>query len=232
MEGIWQDHERINEQQLAKDLSVSRTSIRKALQALEGEGLVRSIDNRGMIVTFLTPQIIQEVYQCRKVLELEWFYCLQTEITQVDLRRLLTRLNQLRSFEEVGQQIDIWQVEREIYQHLFHSVDIPIYEDMWGTTLERLRFLTMSPNITGRQQQIYLRFYRQLLLGLSQANQEILAKLVTQALDYSQALAMESVNMRLDDLSIREWRVNQQIGSFICSENDCPLLTSFHQDIE
>lgn len=227
IDGTWQDHERINEQQLAKHLAVSRTSIRKALKVLEGEGLVRSIDNKGMIVTYITERDVQEVYQCRLALETEWYRQVQGQISSQAIRTLLARLNQLKRLEEAGQDIDIWQVEREFYRHLACHVDLPVYEEMLAVAFDRLRFLQVSHTITARQQQVYLRYYRQLLLCLTQANQQILIKLVRQALNFSQELALACLKHEEASRALRDGSVSGQADIFVCSENDCPLLTAF-----
>jgi GntR family transcriptional regulator of vanillate catabolism len=61
--------ERLNEVQLSKTLSVSRTPVRAALQALAGEGLLDYAPNRGFTVReFPLPAII-DAYEIRAALE-------------------------------------------------------------------------------------------------------------------------------------------------------------------
>jgi DNA-binding GntR family transcriptional regulator len=55
--------------QLAEEIGVSRNTIREATRTLVAEGLVRYKHNRGVEVTELSKQDIDELYQARAVLE-------------------------------------------------------------------------------------------------------------------------------------------------------------------
>jgi GntR family transcriptional regulator, vanillate catabolism transcriptional regulator len=61
--------ERINEVQLSKTLSVSRTPVRAALQALAGEGLLDYAPNRGFTVREFPLPAIVDAYDIRAALE-------------------------------------------------------------------------------------------------------------------------------------------------------------------
>ena len=61
--------ERINEVQLSKTLSVSRTPVRAALQALAGEGLLDYAPNRGFTVREFPLPAIVDAYDIRASLE-------------------------------------------------------------------------------------------------------------------------------------------------------------------
>ena len=60
---------RINVEQIAKELGVSRTPVWEAVGRLEQEGLVENIPNRGVFMTVLTPQKALDLYAVREVLE-------------------------------------------------------------------------------------------------------------------------------------------------------------------
>ena len=59
----------INEEELAKDLDVSKTPVREALRQLEKEGLVENIPGRGSTVTHITFQDIRDIFEIREILE-------------------------------------------------------------------------------------------------------------------------------------------------------------------
>src|ERR1700728_3262320 len=61
--------ERLNEVQLSKTLSVSRTPVRAALQALAGEGLLDYAPNRGFTVREFPLPAIVDAYDIRAALE-------------------------------------------------------------------------------------------------------------------------------------------------------------------
>src|SRR6202007_3058218 len=61
--------ERLNEVQLSRTLSVSRTPVRAALQALAGEGLLDYAPNRGFTVREFPLPAIVDAYEIRASLE-------------------------------------------------------------------------------------------------------------------------------------------------------------------
>ena len=60
---------RLVEDQLAKELGVSRNPVREALHALEGEGLVTMSPRRGAVVATVTPQDAAQMFEVRELLE-------------------------------------------------------------------------------------------------------------------------------------------------------------------
>jgi DNA-binding GntR family transcriptional regulator len=85
---------RVREVDLAQWLGTSRTPVREALGRLQNDGLVANDPHRGMIVTELDHQMVDELYMMREVLEgtaagLAAKYATDTEIAL--LRRLAER---------------------------------------------------------------------------------------------------------------------------------------------
>ncbi len=60
----------LSESELAKQMESSRTPVREALLMLEGEGLVKRYPGRGYLVTEITPQDVDEIFELRLQLEL------------------------------------------------------------------------------------------------------------------------------------------------------------------
>lgn len=60
---------KLNETQVAKQLSVSATPVREAFRMLSAEGLLRTEPWKGVFVQDFSRDEIQEAYQCREVLE-------------------------------------------------------------------------------------------------------------------------------------------------------------------
>jgi DNA-binding GntR family transcriptional regulator len=60
---------RLNVQQLARDMEISRTPLWEAVNRLIQEGLLLSVPNRGVFATEITPEAALEIYTVRASLE-------------------------------------------------------------------------------------------------------------------------------------------------------------------
>ena len=69
LDGTFKPNEKLNQEELAKMLQVSRIPTREALRTLEGEGLIRFYPNRGAVVAAMRPDEMKDVYEIRAVLE-------------------------------------------------------------------------------------------------------------------------------------------------------------------
>lgn len=69
LEGKLTPGQRLVERTLASELGVSRIPVRDALNILRGEGFVTAFPNRGMLVTPMSRQDIEELFEVREALE-------------------------------------------------------------------------------------------------------------------------------------------------------------------
>ncbi|AYD04216.1 GntR family transcriptional regulator [Neorhizobium sp. NCHU2750] len=80
--------ERINEMQLAKSLSISRTPIREALNRLASEGFVSLTPNRGFFVRSLSTEGLIDLYELRSIIECSAFRLMCERASDEDIGRL------------------------------------------------------------------------------------------------------------------------------------------------
>src|SRR5882672_2615588 len=69
VQGDYEPGDRILEDEIAGQLSISRTPVREALRRLEDEGILVHEPHRGMTVAKLDFQMVQELYSVRDLLE-------------------------------------------------------------------------------------------------------------------------------------------------------------------
>lgn len=69
LSGRFQRDERLIQEDLARELGVSRIPIRDALRMLESEGLLRTDERGGYFVVGMGPEDAQEIYELRLLLE-------------------------------------------------------------------------------------------------------------------------------------------------------------------
>jgi DNA-binding GntR family transcriptional regulator len=67
--GLFKPGQRLIERELCEQVGVGRTSIREALRQLEAEGLVTTIPHRGPIVSTITVEEAEQLYDLRALLE-------------------------------------------------------------------------------------------------------------------------------------------------------------------
>lgn len=69
IDGTYSGGAKLNPTRIADDLDLSRMPVREALRQLDAEGLVTMRPNRGAIVTTLTVEEIEELFEMRAALE-------------------------------------------------------------------------------------------------------------------------------------------------------------------
>src|SRR5512140_2892556 len=67
--GELHEGEQLRQDAIAKEFQVSRIPVREALLHLEAEGLITTVANRGAVVSALSPEEIEELFDIRSVLE-------------------------------------------------------------------------------------------------------------------------------------------------------------------
>jgi DNA-binding GntR family transcriptional regulator len=69
IDGRLQPRQRLKEEELARELGISRTPVREALLMLQAEGLVDAAPNRGATVRSHSAEDLDDLYKLRAVLE-------------------------------------------------------------------------------------------------------------------------------------------------------------------
>ncbi|MBQ1401485.1 MAG: GntR family transcriptional regulator, partial [Firmicutes bacterium] len=69
--GKLKEGEKLTEQRLCDEYSVSRTPVREALRQLEINGLVENIPNRGSFVVGMSERDIRDIFDLRMVNEVQ-----------------------------------------------------------------------------------------------------------------------------------------------------------------
>lgn len=87
--------QKLNESDLAKRYKASRTPIREAIRQLQAEGLVAFSPNKGAHVTILTTGQLHELYDTWKIFEELVMRRVVTHISEVDLSKAHTMVEQL-----------------------------------------------------------------------------------------------------------------------------------------
>ncbi len=121
-QGAFPPGHRLNLDNIAATLGISRMPVRASLRQLESEGLLRIHAYRGATVSVLRAEEIAEIYELRILLET---YLLERAIARLDdgvLDRLAELVRTLETSEELGARLD---ARRSFYQALYEQADRP-----------------------------------------------------------------------------------------------------------
>lgn len=88
VEGEFAAGAQLRQDALAAEFGVSRIPVREALVQLEAEGLVKIHPHRGAIVSQLSAEEIQELFELRAILEPRLLKASAPHLTQEDFKRL------------------------------------------------------------------------------------------------------------------------------------------------
>lgn len=108
VDGRLEPGRRLKEEELARELGISRTPVREALLVLQTEGLIDSTPNRGATVRTYTPDEIEEMYDLRALLEGHAAHRAALRITRNGIRRLHEsnrRFSRLRAADDLTELI-------------------------------------------------------------------------------------------------------------------------------
>lgn len=116
--GILAAGEHLNESQLAQKFGVSRMPIREALARLEHDGLVRGEPHRGTFVVGMSPADVYEVYDVRRVIEVEAGRLAAARATGADLLALQQLVDEMIAAAEAGQAQLVARIDIAFHRHL------------------------------------------------------------------------------------------------------------------
>jgi DNA-binding GntR family transcriptional regulator len=85
--GELHEGEQLRQDALASELDVSRIPVREAFRQLEAEGLITIIANRGAVVSALSPEEIEELFELRALVECHVLRQAIPNMTEDDLRK-------------------------------------------------------------------------------------------------------------------------------------------------
>ncbi|HKS66215.1 MAG TPA: GntR family transcriptional regulator [Candidatus Acidoferrales bacterium] len=87
LRGEFQEGQQLRQDAIAATFQVSRIPVREALRQLEAEGLIKIIAHRGAVVSSLSSEEIEELFEIRAVLECEVLRLSIPNLTEADFQR-------------------------------------------------------------------------------------------------------------------------------------------------
>lgn len=104
--GIYQPGERLQEEQLAEAFGTSRTPVREALRKLEVEHFVSYVPHRGTVVSQVSTDDIEDLYEVRKMLEGIIAKRAAVNATDEDIKKLRKALSDCEKYDNSDERLD------------------------------------------------------------------------------------------------------------------------------
>ena len=124
--GHYRPGERLNESHIAREFNISRIPIREALSQLQEQGLVTSHERRGMFVTSLSEEEVQQINSLRMVLEAEAMRLARARMTPEVLKELSDVVDQMENWD--GPLIDAATLDRKFHAIIWEAAGNPYLE--------------------------------------------------------------------------------------------------------
>jgi DNA-binding GntR family transcriptional regulator len=128
LSGKYKPGDRLNESQIARELNISRIPVREALSQLQEQGLVQNRERRGMFVTNIGQEEVQQIASLRFILEGEALRLARKNMTQETLAALEKIVRQMESWD--GTLLEAAALDLEFHRALWKAAGNPYLERM------------------------------------------------------------------------------------------------------
>lgn len=162
LEGRFEPSERISQDQIAEELSLSRSPVREALRQLDREGLVRIIPNAGAEVVALDPITLVDIYRLREKLDPIALADGIDRISDETIRRLGEYCDEMESLP-ASETKRFEELDRRFHFEAREGTRLPqfraLLDDLWNMSiLGRNQFWSMgsSHEITNMEHRLIL----------------------------------------------------------------------------
>ncbi|MBC7338710.1 MAG: GntR family transcriptional regulator [Firmicutes bacterium] len=185
--GRYQPGEVLLAARVAEELGVSRTPVREALQALEAEGLVRTLPNRGVVVEGITPSEVDDIFTIRSVLEAlaaRWAAQHMTDQELAELGEIVDLMEFYTARQDVEQ---VTRLDARFHQLIVNaSRSRPLKLALGGAVYYVQQARAASLRVPGRLQRA-LEEHRQVYRALAARDAEGAARAISAHIEHARA---------------------------------------------
>jgi len=128
LSGKYRPGDRLNESQIARELNISRIPVREALSQLQEQGLVQNRERRGMFVTNIGQEEVQQISSLRFILETEALRLARKHMTPAILATLDRLVHQMDNWDSTL--LEAAALDLEFHRTLWKAAGNPYLERM------------------------------------------------------------------------------------------------------
>jgi len=144
--GHFKPGEKLDQEEIAELLNVSRIPVRQALRTLTAEGLVKMYPHRGAVVAELSREELEEIYFLRGVLEGVAARLAAPKMDEVHIAKLQAILEKMDQLTDLDGWLDL---NRDFHNTIYDVIDRPrlraMIESLRNTAAPYIREYIASP---------------------------------------------------------------------------------------
>jgi len=144
MEHEFSPGQKITEEQVAKSLSVSRTTVKKAFTALVNEGILEDIPRKGVFLKRYNRDEIREIYDLREVVAGLAARYAALNMTRRDLNRLEELYEEMKIAVDQGDMKAYAHCDRGLHEIIVNSSESAVLSETLGSFNLRLKSFVYS----------------------------------------------------------------------------------------
>lgn len=179
LEGELAPGQRLNERLLTEYFNISRTPLREAIKMLSSEGLVQLLPRRGAVVTIITPDDAQDMFEVMGALESLAGYLACERATDRDIEEIETLHEQMREHYENRQLAEYSTLNWRIHEKIVECARNKELSELYKRTSVRLRPARYMSNFSKARWDQAMAEHERILEALKHHDGELLGSLMT-----------------------------------------------------
>jgi DNA-binding GntR family transcriptional regulator len=129
--GEYHEGEQLRQDAIAVEFEVSRIPVREALRQLEAEGLIKIVAHRGAVVSALSPDEIEELFEIRALLEGEVLRLSIPGLTEADFEKAEAILQTFDKALKHEEDVRVWgRLNAQFHSTLYSRSNRPHFLSM------------------------------------------------------------------------------------------------------
>lgn len=191
--GLFKPGQRLIERELCEQVGVGRTSIREALRQLEAEGLITTIPHRGPIVSTMTVEEAEQLYDLRALLEgYAGRECARRRDPDI-IARLRRQFEIMGSVAGHEDRSDLLAAKTEFYAALMEGCGNVFVERFLKMLLNRVTVLRMTSMTQANRIDRSLREIETILVAIESGDEQRAEQACLQHIENAAEIALEAL---------------------------------------
>jgi DNA-binding GntR family transcriptional regulator len=124
--------EKINEVEVARQLSISRGPVREALRQIEQEGFLSYAPNKGCTVITMSPRNMAELYLLRSALEILAVQAYEGQMRESSVRGLQEKCDNLHGAAQKNDLAMVVEIDQEFHGAIVREAGLPMLFKTWS----------------------------------------------------------------------------------------------------